>query len=268
MDLNLLCKEVCELAKAAGAFIRNEAGKVKNEQVSVKWHNNLVSYVDTTAEQMLVEGLQKLLPDSGFIAEENTIKQNLNAEYCWIIDPLDGTTNFLYGIPSYAVSIALHHRDEGMLLGVVYEVNGSECFHAVKNEGAFLNEKPISVTSTHLLKNAFLSTGFPYYDFEVINEYIKVLRYLMQNTRGIRRLGAAAVDLCYVACGRYDGFFEHSLAPWDVAAGSLIIQEAGGIVSDFGGGGTYLFGKQIVAGNRQIHPAMLQLFKSRLPKIV
>ncbi|OWY19351.1 inositol monophosphatase [Sphingobacteriales bacterium UPWRP_1] len=257
--LKLLCRQVQEIAAQAGHFIRTEAGKVAPSDIQMKHHNNLVSYVDTTSEKMLVEALAKLLPEAGFLTEENTVAQNQNATLQWVIDPLDGTTNFLYQLPSYAVSVALlqHGRP---VLGVVYEVNRSECFWAVKDHGAFLNQTPIYTSKVGQLPDALIGTGFPYYDFELIDAYTDILKTLMRNTKGIRRFGAAAVDLCYVACGRFDAFYEHSLHPWDVAAGSLIVQEAGGVISDFSGGNNYLFGRQIIASAPALYPRFLPLF--------
>ncbi|HRK29086.1 MAG TPA: inositol monophosphatase family protein [Chitinophagales bacterium] len=255
-----LCQTVQQIAKEAGAFIRSEAGKVAAADIQLKYHNNLVSYVDTTSEKMLIGALQPLLPDAGFIAEENTIARNDNQPWQWIIDPLDGTTNFLYNLPSYAVSIALAYKNQPVL-GVVYEVNRSECFWAVKGGGAFLNQQPISVSNTATLPDALIGTGFPYYDFAVVDKYLPILQTLMKQTKGIRRFGAAAVDLCYVACGRFDAFFEHSLLPWDVAAGSLIVQEAGGKVSDFSGKRHYLFGKEIIASAPGLFESVLPLFE-------
>ncbi|MEZ4885609.1 MAG: inositol monophosphatase family protein [Chitinophagales bacterium] len=249
--LSILCKETCNIAQEVAQFIAAELDKVQTDQIEVKDLNQLVSYVDTTSEKRLIAALQKILPESGFIAEENTVAQNRNKEWQWIIDPLDGTTNFLHHIPSFAISIGLMHKEE-IVLGVVLEINRMECFSAWKNGGAYLNGQPIQVSQNPLLKNGLFATGFPYYDFSIVESYLKVLQYFIRETRGIRRLGAAAVDLCYVACGRFDGFWEHSLSPWDVAAGSLIVQEAGGVVTDFKGGKDYLFGREIVASSRAI----------------
>ncbi len=250
-SLSILCKETCNIAKEVGLFIAAELDKVQTNQIEEKDRNQLVSYVDTTSEKRLIAALQQILPESGFIAEENTVERNSDKEYQWIIDPLDGTTNFLHHIPSFAISIGLMHHDE-IVLGVVLEINRMECFSAWKGGGAFLNGKPIHVSQNPHLKDALIATGFPYYDFSIVEKYLKVLQYFIRETRGIRRLGAAAVDLCYVACGRFDGFWEHSLSPWDVAAGSLIVQEAGGIVTDFKGEKDYLFGREIVASSSAI----------------
>jgi len=242
-----LCQDVCALTKQVGIFIRNERLKFSADRVEIKGKNDFVSYVDKTSEQKIIEALSVLLPDSGFIAEEGTSSKK-GAVYNWIIDPLDGTTNFIHGIPCYAISIALM-RDNKLILGVIYEINQDECFYAWEGSKAYLNEKEISVSKSKTLADSLLATGFPYYNYERQDEYMDLLKYFMKHTRGIRRLGSAATDLAYVACGRFDGFYEYSLQPWDVAAGVFIVQQAGGKVSDFKGGDDYIFGKEIVAGN-------------------
>lgn len=242
-----LCQEVCLLTKQVGAFIKNERGKFSTDRIEVKGKNDFVSYVDRSAEEKLIAGLTLLLPEAGFIAEEGTSsKKGIN--YNWIIDPLDGTTNFIHGIPCFAISIALMHNNK-LVLGVIYEINLDECFYAWEGSKAYLNGKEISVSGTVNLADSLIATGFPYYNYERQEEYMDLLKYFMKHTRGIRRLGSAATDLAYVACGRFDGFYEYSLSPWDVAAGAFIVQQAGGTVTDFTGGDDYIFGKEIVAGN-------------------
>lgn len=261
MDSGLeeLCWEVQQIARAVGEFIKNEVHRVKANDIETKSLNSLVSYVDQQAEQKIVDRLMALLPEAGFIAEEGTASnegQLLN----WIIDPLDGTTNFLHSIPVFAVSIALKKEKE-IILGVVYEINQDECFHAIKGGGAFLNAQEISVSSAEQLSDGLIATGFPYYDFKRMDGYFNTLRYFAENTRGIRRMGSAAVDLAYVACGRFDAFYEYSLHAWDVAAGALIVQEAGGTVSDFKGGNEWLFGKEIMATNPKVYSSVLSLLQ-------
>jgi myo-inositol-1(or 4)-monophosphatase len=242
--------ETCTIVRRVAEFLLAEKGKVKSGQIETKSKNSLVSYVDKNAEKQLVESLQELLPESVFLTEEETI-ENQSGDYQWIIDPLDGTTNFLHDLPCFSISVALRFKEE-LVIGVVHEVNENETFYAYKNGGAYLNGERISVTPTTTLSETLIATGFPYYDYSKVKSYLKMLEYLMQETRGIRRFGSAAVDLVYVACGRFDGFFEYSLNPWDVAAGILIVQEAGGQVSDFSGENNYLFGKEIVATNSGI----------------
>ncbi len=256
-DLEQFCCDTRKMVGETAEFIANELGKVRQSDIEVKALNSLVSYVDKTAEERLVEGLGKLIPGAVFLTEEETVSSQ-SGEYQWIIDPLDGTTNFLHQVPCFAVSVALRHR-ETTILGVVQEVNRKECFYAWREGGAFLNGEKIQVSPTRLLKNSLIATGFPYYDFDKLAPYLKVLEYFMLNTRGIRRMGAAAVDLAYVACGRFDTFFEYGLNAWDVAAGALIVQEAGGRVFDFNGGGNYLFGRELIASNPFLSEEVLKI---------
>jgi len=269
MDTNALatlCQSTIKIVLETADFLRAELGKVQAGAIETKALNSLVSYVDKTAEMQLVSKLSDLLPNSTFLTEEETVEQT-KGEYQWIIDPLDGTTNFLHQVPMFAVSVALQHHDE-TVLGVVYEVNRSECFYAWKGGGAFLNENSIQVSNTKTLSESLLATGFPYYDFKWIDPYLAVFRELIQNTRGLRRCGAAAVDLAYVACGRFDGFYEYSLSAWDMAAGVIIIKEAGGQVSDFAGGDDYLFGKNIIVGNPAIFKAISEVVKEKFEGIL
>lgn len=253
--LQQICADTCAVALQTGDFIRQELGKVQQQSVEEKSFNQLVSYVDRTAEEMLVKNLRQILPEASFLTEEKTV-ENSEGTWQWIIDPLDGTTNFLHGLPVFAVSIALRHNDE-IVVGVVYEINRDECFYAWKDGGAWLNNAPIKVTNTSELAQSLIATGFPTTDFNRIHEYQLALAHLMQQTRGLRRYGAAAVDLVYVACGRFDAFFEYSLQPWDVAAGILIVQEAGGKISDFQGGENFLFDGEMLASNTHLYPILL-----------
>jgi len=247
MDLQTLCHNVCALSKQTGNFILGERLKFSTDKVEIKGKNDFVSYVDKTSEQLLVAGLSQLLPESGFIAEEGTSTKK-GGVYNWIIDPLDGTTNFIHGIPCFAISIALM-RNEELVMGIVYEINSDECFYAWEGSKAYLNEKEISVSAASKLSDSLIATGFPYYDYGRMNEYMDLFRHFMQHTHGLRRLGSAATDLAYVACGRFEGFYEYGLQPWDVAAGAFIVQQAGGKVTDFSGKNNYIFGKEMVAGN-------------------
>lgn len=242
-----LLQDVIVLVKETGEFIRDEALKFDHSKIEYKGKNDLVSYVDKEAEKRLINGLSEALPGSGFIAEEGTSTHRSDT-YNWIIDPLDGTTNFTHGLPIFSISVALLKRNE-LALGVVYEINKDECFHAVKGGGAFLNHVPIQVSQIKSLDKALLATGFPYYNFEQMPSYLNIINELMQATHGLRRMGSAAVDLAYTACGRFEGFFEYNLNAWDVAAGVLLVQEAGGKVTDFKGGNDFLFGRELVAGN-------------------
>lgn len=249
--LNLLeiTDQVIVISHQAAHFIRHEREKFSYENVEIKGLNDLVSYVDKQSEYLIVEGLKKALPEAGFIVEENSAsgKKELN----WIVDPLDGTTNFVHGIPCYAVSIALEYKGE-IIVGVVNEVSRNEVFSAFQNGGACLNNIPIQVSQRKTLSESLIATGFPIYNFSRLNPFLDTLSYLMKHTHGIRRIGAAAVDLCYLACGRVDAFFEYNLNAWDVAAGALIVKEAGGTVSDFSGENNWLFGKEICATNSEL----------------
>jgi myo-inositol-1(or 4)-monophosphatase len=249
------------LIRNVGKFLRQELGKVAAGDIETKALNSLVSYVDKTAEEQLVEGCSQILPEAGFITEEETIVSNADKAWRWIIDPLDGTTNFLHQLPFFSISVALQHQQK-TVMGFVYEVNRDELFYAWKGGGAWLNGKAIQVTPTLSLADSLVATGFPYYDFEKTTAYLKMLEQLMKGTRGVRRLGSAALDLAYTACGRFDAYFEYSLAPWDVAAGAFLVQEAGGIVTDFGGGENYIFGKEIMASNPALAATMLAHLKA------
>jgi myo-inositol-1(or 4)-monophosphatase len=241
-----ILEHVILTAKKAGAFIRQEKENFNYSRVEIKGLNDLVSYVDKTAEEIIVRDLQHIFSEAGFIVEENTLSEK--KEYNWIVDPLDGTTNFIHGIPCYAVSVALEHKNE-IILGVVYEVSRSECFYAQKDKGAFLNGKAIKVSAQKNLSESLIATGFPIYNFNRVDNYLAALKYFMQHSHGVRRIGAAAADLCYLACGRVDAFFEYNLNSWDVAAGALVVKEAGGTVCDFSGKDNWLFGKEISCTN-------------------
>jgi myo-inositol-1(or 4)-monophosphatase len=251
IDLLAILEKTKSIAKEAGAFIKNERTNFDYGKVEQKGLNDLVSYVDKEAEKIIVNRLSKLLPQADFITEEGTDQRD-GKDYTWIIDPLDGTTNFIHGLPVFSVSIGLKHQDE-IVLGVVYEINLDECFYAVKGHGAFCNDKPIHVSKAQNLEESLIATGFPYSAFSKIDDYLKILRGLMEKCHGLRRLGSAAVDMCYVACGRFDGFYEYNLKPYDVAAGIIIIQEAGGKITDFHMGKNYLFGGEVLASNNHIH---------------
>lgn len=260
-NLQILCQQVCDLSRETGDFIRKERLKFSSSKVETKGKNDFVSYVDKTSEKRIVEGLEKLLPQSGFIAEEGTSTKK-GEVYNWIIDPLDGTTNFIHGIPCFAISIALMRNNE-LIMGVIYEINFDECFYAWEGSKAYLNGTEIQVSEATKLSDSLIATGFPYYDYARMKEYLDLFQHFMKNTHGLRRLGSAATDLAYVACGRFEGFYEYSLQPWDVAAGAFIVKQAGGKVSDFNGGENYIFGKEIVAGNANCFPEFLdavQLF--------
>ncbi len=260
MNLQAISAGINSVVTEVAAYIAEQRKTFSTDLVSEKGLNQLVSYVDIEAEKKLVAGLSALLPEAGFITEENTSDIGRQT-YNWIIDPLDGTTNFIHNVPVYSVSVALAHGND-ILAGAVYEIGRGELFCAYKDGGAFCNGERITVSKENTLSGSLMATGFPYYDFEQMDAYIAVLRHLMQNTHGLRRMGSAAVDLAYVACGRFEGFFEYGLHAWDVAAGILLVQEAGGQVCDFQAGNNYLFGDSIVADNTQIHEPLMACIQS------
>lgn len=257
MELEKILGETVRIVEGVGAYIASERRTFSEKDILSKDKNDLVSHVDKESEKLLIDQLKKLVPEAGFIAEESSPDRNTK-ELNWIIDPLDGTTNFIHSMPTYAISVALAKENE-ILLGVVFNVPMNEMFSAHKEGKAFLNGKEIQVSKSERLGDCLVATGFPVKNFERLEEFQKTTEYFMKNTRGIRRIGAAAVDLCYVACGRFDGFFEYNLNAWDVAAGALIVERAGGKMSDFSGGNEYLFGKEIIATNGKIYKEFQQV---------
>ena len=234
MQLEDIIKQVIEVSKQAGDFIRQERKNFSPDKIEYKGLNDMVSYVDKNAEKIIVTNLEKILPEAGFFTEEKT-KNIITDRYNWIIDPLDGTTNFIHGVPTYSVSIALKEYDE-LVLGVVYEINLDECFYAWKDAPSYLNGKEIKVSNIPTVDKSLIATGFPYYDFEKQPAYMQLFAALMKGSHGLRRLGSAAVDLAYTACGRFESFYEYNLNPWDIAAGVVIVRQAGGQVVNFKGG--------------------------------
>jgi myo-inositol-1(or 4)-monophosphatase len=261
MNLADICHAVTRLTSDVGQFILAERLSFQSSAIERKGHNDLVSYVDKEAESRLVEQLTELIPDAGFLTEENT-KQVQGKSYCWIIDPLDGTTNFIHGIPCFCISIGLHYEGQPVL-GVVHELNLNECFYAWKNGGAYLNGKKIRVSEVSVVSDSLIATGFPYHDYNRMKPYMEVFDHLMHHSHGLRRLGSAAADLAYTAAGRFEAFYEYGLNPWDVAAGVVLVQEAGGVVSDFSGTDNHTFGKEIIASNAKIYPEFLEIIQEK-----
>lgn len=259
MNLELLTKQVSNISRGIGSFLNNEVKKLKKEDIETKGLNDFVTYVDKASEERIIKELRKLLPEAGFIAEENS-KLEEKDTYNWIIDPLDGTTNFIHKVPLFAISIALAKKNK-IILGVIYEINLHECFYAWKDGGAYLNGHQILVSDCAELKDSLLATGFPYNDYDRLDAYLSLFKDLIKSTHGLRRLGSAAVDLAYTACGRFDGFYEYGLNSWDVAAGAIIVKEAGGIVNDFSGGDDYIFGREIVASAPHFNQEFLKIIK-------
>jgi myo-inositol-1(or 4)-monophosphatase len=263
LQLNKICKQVIDLSEVTGKFIMREMDKFSPSDIKKKGFNDLVTYVDKNSEKRLIEGLQKILPGSGILAEESG--ETAKKEYTWVIDPLDGTTNFLHKIPCFAISIGLHKNDYP-ILGVVNELNHKECFSAVKGEGAKLNGKAISVSPQKKMEDSLIATGFPYNDFKQQGEYLKLFADLMKCSQGIRRIGSASVDMCYVACGRFEVFYEYGLKPWDISAGTIIVEEAKGKVTDFYGGTNHIFGRTIMASNNKLHGPFSRVLQKHFRK--
>ena len=261
MQYKDLCFGAMEVVKSAAAYVRKKHEDRQGLVIEEKGRQNFVTEVDKKAEEILVSGLSELLPEAGFIAEEDGSRKR-EERYNWVIDPLDGTTNFIHGVPLYAISIGLLDRKE-VVAAVVFEINQHECFYAWKDGGTFLNGHPVRVSDKATLSESLVATGFPYTDFSRLDSYTNVFIHLMQNTHGLRRLGSAAIDLAYVACGRFECFYEYGLNPWDVAGGSLLVTEGDGMVTDFRGADDHIFGREIVASNKLVHAEFLGLIKER-----
>ncbi len=256
MDYQAICEKVCAIAHEAGAFIAAQREGFSFDKVEFKGTHDMVSYVDKEAERIVVKGLSALLPEAGFVTEEGTVAQASGQRYRWIIDPLDGTTNFIHGVAPYCVSLALTDGDEPVV-GVVYEVVKGECFYAWKGSAAYLDGRPIRVAATTELKHGLYAVGLSHASQDTVDQLLKNIDYFLRNTSGVRRIGSAAADLVYVAAGRFDGFYQKNLSPWDVAAGALIVERAGGRVTDFSGGSNYVFGGEIIS----TPPAIYDEFK-------
>ena len=246
-------------ARAAGAIINRAALDLEVIKVGSKGPNDFVSEVDRKAEEVIIQILLEAYPGHGILAEESGREHGArDSEYVWIIDPLDGTTNFLHGFPVYAVSIALAHRGV-VQQAVVYDPTRNDLFFSSKGRGAFLNDRRLRVSKRLRLSDSLIGTGFPFRKGDNFKRYVKMFEEVMQSCAGLRRPGAAALDLCYVAAGYYDGFFETGLSPWDVAAGSLIITEAGGLIGNFTGESDYLYQREVVAGNPKVYGQLVQI---------
>jgi myo-inositol-1(or 4)-monophosphatase len=243
-------------ARKAGAIINRGANDLDRLTIHRKRHNDFVSEVDHAAEAAIIQVLKEAYPTHGFHAEESG-KDRAKSEFVWCIDPLDGTTNFLHGFPQYCVSIALLHHGVPEQ-AVVFDPNRNELFTATKGAGAYLNERRIRVSKLEQLKDSLIGTGFPFRDLEQLDRYMTMFRAMTQSCAGVRRPGAAALDLAWVAAGRIDGFWEIGLSPWDMAAGVLLIREAGGHVGDLAGEDKFMDSGEIVAANAKLFTALLK----------
>jgi myo-inositol-1(or 4)-monophosphatase len=242
--------------RSAGQVVLDNLGKLSKKDIDHKLKSDFVTRVDEESEQIIIHAIKERFPAHHILAEES-LKETDVQDYRWIIDPLDGTTNYIHQYPVFSLSIALEYKKE-IILGVVYDPLRDELFTAEKGSGAFLNKRPIKVSSIHSLKDCLVTTGFPFRHKEFIDVYLKLFKTVFQKINDLRRAGSAALDLSYLACGRCEGFFELGLSPWDIAAGDIIIREAGGVVTDFGGGNEHLLTGNIVAGNPIVHKQLLE----------
>jgi len=246
-------------ARTAGSIINRASLDVDLLKVNTKAPNDFVTEVDHAAEQAVIETLLTAYPGHGILAEESGRAHGArDSEYVWIIDPLDGTTNFIHGFPVYAVSIALTHKGQ-VQQAVVYDPSRDDLFYASKGRGAFRNDRRLRVSNRTRLADSLIGTGFPFRKGDNLKRYVKMFEDVMQNCAGLRRPGAAALDLCYVAAGWYDGFFETGLSPWDVAAGSLMVTEAGGLIGNFTGDADFMYQREAVAGNPKVYAQLVQI---------
>ncbi|HRI17324.1 MAG TPA: inositol monophosphatase family protein [Burkholderiaceae bacterium] len=257
--LHPMLNTAVKAARAAGSVINRASMDLDRLKVSTKSPRDFVTEVDQAAEAVIIDTLLAAYPGHAILAEESGRSRGArDSEYVWIIDPLDGTTNFIHGLPVYAVSIALAHRGQ-VQQAVVYDPTRNDLFFASKGRGAFLNDRRLRVSKRTRMAESLIGTGFPFRKGDDFKRYLQMFEDVMQHCAGLRRPGAAALDLCYVAAGYYDGFFETGLNPWDVAAGSLMITEAGGLVGNFTGEADYLYQREVVAGNPKIYAQMVSL---------
>jgi myo-inositol-1(or 4)-monophosphatase len=257
--LSGLLKTAVTAARLAGDIIIKNLGHLSEGDIQSKKAFDFVTKVDRWSEAVIVQTIRDKYPTHSFLAEE-TLRQAETDSYRWIIDPLDGTTNYIHSYPVFSVSIALEYKGE-IMVGVVFDPLKDELFHGIRGEGAFLNNSPIRVTEINLLSNSLIATGFPFRKKDLVDLYLQAFKSIFYEVSDLRRAGSAAIDLAYVAAGRFEGFFELSLGPWDIAAGSLLIQEAGGCITDFGGGKDYLSTGNVVAGNKDVHGEILEKIK-------
>ncbi len=257
--LHPLLHTAVKAARRAGSIIMRAARDLDGIAVTAKRKNDFVTEVDRAAEDAVIETLRKAYPDHAFLAEESGAAGR--SEYTWIIDPLDGTTNFIHGFPQYGVSIALRHR-EIVTQAVVFDPTKNELFTSTRGRGAFLNDRRMRVARRNGIADALIGTGFPFKELARLDEFLRAFKAVTENAAGVRRAGAAALDLAYVAAGRLDGFWETGLAPWDTAAGSLLILESGGLITDFAGEADYLETGDVVCGSPKVFAQLLKLVQA------
>jgi myo-inositol-1(or 4)-monophosphatase len=260
--LGQICQQSIELIRETGAFIQNQRAGFDINIVETKGLRDFVSYVDKESEQKLVSGFKKILPGSGFVAEENSAG-NSDEDYIWFIDPLDGTTNFIHGITPFAISVGLQHKGK-MIMGIVLELGQNELFWSYTGKPVFCNDKPVQVSKAGGVNQGLISTGFPINNFERLPNHISAVSQVIQNSHGVRRHGSAATDLAYIAAGRFDGFFEYGLSPWDVAAGAFLVEQAGGKTSDYRGKDNFLYGREMLAGAPAVYDELLVILQKAM----
>ncbi|WP_374335195.1 inositol monophosphatase family protein [Leeia sp.] len=265
MQSHPMLNTAVKAARRAAGIITRASRNLDTLTVQHKQPNDLVSEVDRAAEAAIIETILDAYPHHAILAEESGVTGE--SDYQWIIDPLDGTTNFLHGFPHYCISIALQHKGQ-ITQAVVYDPNRNHLFTASRGSGAYLDNRRIRVSRRLQLNEALLTTGFPYRDFSNLDSYFAMLKDFTTKARAIRRPGSAALDLAHVAAGWFDGFWEYGLSPWDIAAGVLLVQEAGGLVADFHGGEEYLQSGNVVAGTPRVFGQMMQVITPHLPKPV
>lgn len=247
-------------AKLAGKLLVDNLGKITSRDIERKRKFDFVTEIDLESERLIISTIKGCFPEHAIFSEESDKESSVRGQYRWIIDPLDGTTNYIHAYPAFAVSIALEYEQE-IILGVIYDPLRNELFYGEKGGGAFLNGKDIHVSHISELKDSLLATGFPFRSKEYLDIYLTAFASLFRQVSGIRRAGSAALDFAHLACGRCDGFWEIGLSPWDIAAGSLLIEEAGGVITDFNGGHQHIWNGNVVAGNKFIHGEVLKVVK-------
>jgi myo-inositol-1(or 4)-monophosphatase len=252
-------------AKLAGKLLLENLGKISKADIGLKQASDFVTRVDRDSEQIIIRTIREEFPEHDFLAEES-IRQAESDRYRWIIDPLDGTTNYIHQYPAFSISIALEYRKQ-IVTGVIYDPLKEELFTAERGKGAFLNKHRIRISSVIDLEDSLITTGFPFRKKEIINSYLELFHNIFLKVSDLRRAGSAALDLAYLACGRCEGFFEIGLSPWDIAAGALLVEEAGGVVTDFAGGTDYLTTGNIVAGNSHVQKELLKEIQYVFPRI-
>jgi len=253
-------------AQLAGQAILDNLGKISKKDINYKMASDFVTRVDKESEEIIIKTIKKEFPDHHFLAEESFKEEETDA-YRWIIDPLDGTTNYIHQYPVFSLSIALEYKRE-IIAGVVYDPLRDELFTAEKGTGTFLNKNQIKVSTIHSLKDCLITTGFPFRSKKFIDVYLELFKNVFQKISDLRRAGSAALDLSYLACGRCEGFFEIGLSPWDIAAGDILIREAGGVITDFAGGNEHLLTGNIIAGNPAVHKQLLKEVKNVFKGII